>query len=240
MTKRMFAAAIAIGLIAAPAAAIPVFDASNFSQNILTAARTLEQINNQVRMLQNQAQSLLNQERNLANLPSSILSNLQQTLSRSQALIHQAQGLVFDVNRADASFRQAYPTDYTSLTRDSAATAAQTRFNNSLEALRTATMVQAEVATSLDDDTATVADLTTKSQAATGALQAAQATNQLLALQASQAIQTQRLLLTQGRAAAASDARNLAASAQARATRSRLLGSGAASYAPVPVTLFSN
>jgi hypothetical protein len=31
-----------------------VYDPSNYSQNILTAARTLEQINNQIRQLQNQ------------------------------------------------------------------------------------------------------------------------------------------------------------------------------------------
>src|SRR3546814_4993893 len=33
-----------------PAQAIIVFDPSNYSQNILTAARTLQQINNQIRM----------------------------------------------------------------------------------------------------------------------------------------------------------------------------------------------
>jgi P-type conjugative transfer protein TrbJ len=41
-----------------------VFDPSNYSQNILTAARTLQQINNQITMLQNQAQSLINQAKN--------------------------------------------------------------------------------------------------------------------------------------------------------------------------------
>src|SRR3546814_12546414 len=35
-----------------------VFDPSNYSQNILTAARTLQQVNNQISMLQNQAQNL--------------------------------------------------------------------------------------------------------------------------------------------------------------------------------------
>jgi conjugal transfer/entry exclusion protein len=43
-----------------------VYDPSNYSQNILTAARTLEQINNQIRQLQNQATSLINEARNLA------------------------------------------------------------------------------------------------------------------------------------------------------------------------------
>ena len=46
-----------------------VFDPTNFSQNVLTAARELQQINNQITMLTNQATSLVNQARNLANLP---------------------------------------------------------------------------------------------------------------------------------------------------------------------------
>jgi P-type conjugative transfer protein TrbJ len=40
-----------------------VFDPSNFSQNILTAARSLQQINNQITSLQNQAQMLINRKR---------------------------------------------------------------------------------------------------------------------------------------------------------------------------------
>ncbi|MEZ0497321.1 hypothetical protein ACAX61_13605 [Sphingomonas sp. IW22] len=34
-----------------------VFDPSNYSQNLLTAARTLTQINNQIQSLQNQAKT---------------------------------------------------------------------------------------------------------------------------------------------------------------------------------------
>jgi P-type conjugative transfer protein TrbJ len=40
----------AAGLVQ-PAAAITVFDPSNFAQNILQAARALEQINNQIQSL---------------------------------------------------------------------------------------------------------------------------------------------------------------------------------------------
>src|SRR3546814_8139795 len=42
-----------------------VFDPSNYTQNTLTAVRTLEQINNQINQLQNEAQMLMNQARNL-------------------------------------------------------------------------------------------------------------------------------------------------------------------------------
>ncbi|MDY6861250.1 MAG: P-type conjugative transfer protein TrbJ, partial [Pseudomonadota bacterium] len=81
---RRFAAA----LIAAPVAAVPlllpqpasaawiVYDPSNYAQNLLTAARTLEQINNQITSLQNEAQMLINQARNLTGLPYSALQQL--------------------------------------------------------------------------------------------------------------------------------------------------------------------
>ena len=48
-------APVALALPAAPAAAIPVFDATNYAQNILQAARALDQVNNQIRSLQNEA-----------------------------------------------------------------------------------------------------------------------------------------------------------------------------------------
>jgi hypothetical protein len=49
-------------LVPAPAYALVggiVHDPQNYVQNIMTAARTLEQINNQIRMIQNQSSSLL-------------------------------------------------------------------------------------------------------------------------------------------------------------------------------------
>ena len=53
--------------------ALIVFDPANYAQNVLTAARALEQINNQITSLQNEAQMLINQARNLASLPFSSL-----------------------------------------------------------------------------------------------------------------------------------------------------------------------
>jgi P-type conjugative transfer protein TrbJ len=45
-----------------------VFDPSNYAQNVLTAARTLQQINNQIQSLQNEAQMLTNMARQLQRL----------------------------------------------------------------------------------------------------------------------------------------------------------------------------
>ena len=76
---RHLAAASAVVLslaVAVPPASAQwiVYDPTNFSQNVLTAARELQQINNQIQMLTNQATSLVNQARNLANLPMSTLT----------------------------------------------------------------------------------------------------------------------------------------------------------------------
>jgi type IV secretion system protein TrbJ len=65
-------------------AQVVVFDPNNYAQNVLTAARALQQINNQIVSLQNQAQMLINQAKNLATLPFSALLQLEQSILRTQ------------------------------------------------------------------------------------------------------------------------------------------------------------
>jgi hypothetical protein len=91
---------LVIGLITAstPAKAqFTVFDPGNYSQNILTAARTLQQINNQIQMLQNQAQSLTNQAKNLSTITFPELQAINQTIQQIDQLMGQAQGIRFRV-----------------------------------------------------------------------------------------------------------------------------------------------
>ena len=89
-------------MFATPAAAQwIVFDPSNYAQNVLTAARELQQITNQITSLQNQATSLINQARNLANLPYSSLQQIQQSITRTQQLLGQAQGIAYNVQQID-------------------------------------------------------------------------------------------------------------------------------------------
>ncbi len=68
-----------------------VFDPTNYTQNVLTAARELQQITNQIQMLQNQATSLINQARNLSNLNFSSLSQIDQSITQTTSLLGQAQ-----------------------------------------------------------------------------------------------------------------------------------------------------
>src|SRR3546814_10851482 len=89
---------ITAAAVSAPAAAQMggiVHDPRNYAQNILTAARTLEQINNQIKQLQNQATSLANEARNLSGLPVSTLEELQGQVDRTRALLGEAQRVAF-------------------------------------------------------------------------------------------------------------------------------------------------
>ncbi len=217
-----------------------VIDPTNLVQNILTAARTLEQINNQIRQLQNEAQMLTNQARNLTGLNFSALAELRAALSATNQLIQQAQGLAFNVSQMEADFRRLYPDSYTAaISGTQMALDARMRWRNSLEALRTATQVQSQAVQNFAADERTLTDLVNRSQSAVGALQATQATNQLLALQSRQAMQAQQLQITQDRAAALEQARQVAVQERAREVRRRFQGDGTP-YTPTAVNFYGN
>jgi P-type conjugative transfer protein TrbJ len=219
-------------------AALSVIDAANLRQNILTAARTLDQINNQVRQLHNEAQMLINQARNLTGLDFSALAEIRATLSATNELIHRAGGLAYSVSRMEADFRRLYPDTYSAaITGAQMATDARTRWQNSLEAVRTATQVQSRAVENLALDERVLADLVNRSQSAVGALQAMQATNQLLALQSRQVMQSQQLQITQDRATALEQARQIAVQERAREVRRRFRGDGTP-YTPHTVDFY--
>ncbi len=235
------AAVLAGSLLAVqPATAFTVIDPTNLIQNTLTAIRTLEQINNQVRQLQNEAQMLINQARNLAGLDYNVVNRLRSTLATTERLIAEAQGLAYDVAHMDQEFARLYPHEYAAnVSGDRMAQDARERWRHMLDGLHTAMRVQAQVSQNLSEDEGVLADLVAQSQSAGGALQAMQATNQLLALQAKQAIQAQQLQLTQDRAASLELARQAAATERAREVRRRFLGEGTP-YTPQPVRFYGH
>ena len=242
MKIRLLTLAVAalIGVMPAAQAQWVVVDPTNLVQNTLTAVRTLEQINNQIQQLQNEAQSLINQGRNLASLPFNVVNRLRSTLATTQQLITQAQGLAFQVQSMDQQFAQLYPQQYaTTVSGNQMYQDAHQRWQNTLNGLQTAMQMQAQVSQNVTEDESVLTDLVGQSQSATGALQAMQATNQLLALQAKQSIQTQQLQLTQGRATALERARQAAAVELGREVTRRFLGTGTA-YTPQSVNFYGN
>lgn len=242
MKKRLLAVAVAalIGTMPVAHAQWVVIDPTNLAQNILTAAHTLEQINNQIKQLQNEAQSLMNEARNLASLPFNVVNRLRSNLDTTRQLIAQARGLTFDIQNMDQQFAQLYPEQYAAtVSGNRMFQDAHQRWQNTLQGLQTAMRMQAQVSQNLNQDEGVLADLVDQSQSATGALQAMQATNQLLALQTKQSIQTQQLQLTQGRAASLELARQAAAVERGREVTRRFLGSGTA-YTPQSVNFYGN
>ena len=241
MKKRLVAAAIAAMLCTATAhAQWVVIDPTNLVQNTLTAIRTLEQINNQIQQLQNEAQMLTNQARNLASLPFNVVSRLRSNLATTQRLIARAKGMAYDVARMDQDFQRLYPEQYAAtVSGDQMYRDAQERWKNTLNGLQTTMQMQAQASQNLSDDEGVLTDLVGKSQSAEGALQAMQAMNQLLALQAKQSIQTQRLQITQDRAASLELARQAAAVERGREVTRRFLGTGTP-YTPQTVHFYGN
>jgi len=243
MTKlRPLAAASLIALslaLAAPptSAQLVVFDPSNFSQNVLTAARELQQVTNQITSLQNQAQMLINQARNLARLPYSALQQLQSSIQRTQQLLAQAQNIAYSVQQIDRAFQTTYGGSNASQSNQALIANAQARWQNSVAALQDAMRVQAGVVGNLDTNRTQMSSLVTSSQSATGALQAAQAGNQILALQAQQLADLTATVAAQGRAQSLQAAQQTAAQDQAKEQLRRFLTPGAG-YQSSTITMF--
>ncbi len=173
---------------------------------MLQAARALEQINNQITSLQNEAQMLINQARNLASLPYSSLQRLQQSVQRTQQLLGQAQNIAFDVQQVDRAFQTTYGNASLSASDQQLIADARIRWQNTVGGLQDAMRVQAGVVGNIDTNRTEMSALVGQSQGATGALQATQAGNQLLALQAQQLADLTAVVAADGRARALADA----------------------------------
>jgi P-type conjugative transfer protein TrbJ len=228
---------VGVGMMgtSSPASAqMSVFDPSNYAQNVLTAARTLTQINNQIQSLQNQAQMLANMGRNLSRIDFPQLQQLQQRLGQIDQLMGQAQGIDFRVGQLDTQFRQLFPTNFDQLLRrDQRVAAARARLDAAMSAFRQTMDVQSQIVDNVHSDTEALAQIVARSQGAEGSLQAQQATNQLLALTAKQQLQIQNMMAAQFRAQAVAQADQAQIEQESRESVRRFLGDGHA-YTPRP------
>lgn len=214
-----------------------VYDPSNYAQNVLTASRALEQVNNQIQQLQNQAMQLMNEARNLQALPTSSLAELQNQVRRTQQLLSSAQKIAYNVQGVNQAFATKYRGVSMSSSDQALVEGARDRWETSVAAFEDALKTQAGVVGNIDGARQTMASLVTASQSASGALQAAQAGNQLLALQSQQLSDLAALLAAQGRAQALDAAQRAAAQDQAREQLRRFLAPSPG-YQPGTVKMF--
>ena len=228
---------MAISLVLAAAApcstaqAIIVYDPANYAQNVLEAARALQQINNQIQSLQNEATMIENMARNLDHLDFSSLTRMTTSLQQIEQLMGQAQGIGFQIEQTDQRFRALFPGSNASASTDAAVRDATSRLQAVLAAFHDTMTTQSRIVTEATSDASELANLVTQSQGAHGNLQVTQATNQLLALAAKQQIELQAMLASEGRAEAMDKAAQAQAQSDAQAATRRFLGTGKA-YTP--------
>ena len=219
---------VVVGIPHCPSAdaQLAVTDAGNFAQNALTAARALQQINNQIRALQNQATMLENMARNLKTVSFPEVNQLNQSLLAIDKLMGQGQGISFKAGDLDTQFDRLFPKTVSNPTTAGLAVDAKARLDASTAAFRQTMEVQSQVVTAVQEDAPTLSALIARSQGAEGGLQAAQVTNQLLALASKQQFQIENLLAAQFRAQAIEQQRRLQSATDAQNATRRFIGSG--------------
>jgi P-type conjugative transfer protein TrbJ len=211
------------------AAQLTVFDPANYGQNLLTAARALEQINNQVRQLQNQVLMLQRMDQNLVRLGSTISPDLQRTLGDIQTQLRAGEGIALHLQATQSGYDQVFlRQSSTALSSDDVLRNAQSRWNEEYAAFRRSALLQGQIADSIDTDTRLLGDAMTRSRNAVGALEATQAGNELTGLNVKQALALESLLAAQHRAQTLTRARDLATEDEARQRFKTFIGTGSA------------
>lgn len=222
----------AVGVLiggALPSLALTVFDPSNYQQNLLSSARALEQINNQIRSLQNQAEVLLRMDQNLASLGTTISPDLQRTLADIQTQVQAGEGIALRLRETQNSYDEIFPGQVSAaLSSDDVLRNATTRWEEEYAAFKRSALVQGQIADSMETDARLLGDALASSRNAGGALEATQAGNELTGLSVKQSLALQGLLTVQARAETLTRARDLATEEEARQRFKSFVGTGSA------------
>jgi P-type conjugative transfer protein TrbJ len=209
-----------------------VFDPWNYQQNLLTAIRSLEEIQNQVKQLTNEAQALAKMDLNLEQLGSSIGGDLKSSMGEIKSLLDKADGIALSVSATDSEMKKLFPSDYASaLTNDQSLLAAKTRWDETLSAFKRSMSLEAKVVENTNEDGNALSDLLSKSSTAIGNLQVQQAGNELIGLSVKQQLQLQNLIAADQRAQNMERARTLASQEESRLRFKTFVGTSQA-YTP--------
>ncbi len=195
-------------------AQMTVIDPTNLAQNVVQAARALEQINNQIRQIEQQAQML-------ARSPLQLSGELGQSLEQARALFDAARGVAFEAEEVGASLRELYPETFEAFDLDSVLQRSDTWLEASRDSLELAMRAEAGAAASVRDARGRIDAALGASAGAEGQTGAAQAGNQLLGVTATQLAEIQTLLAAQGRALATERMERIAREQRASEIRRR-------------------
>lgn len=201
-----------------------VFDPKNYSQNILTAVRTLTMVKNQIQQLEHEADMLLNQAKNLTRLKSSAGHELQFSISQINQILGRAERIAFKVSDLEHAWTSHYGALPTTSTPESLQTASESRFENSQAALLESLTIGTRVAEEIPDDARTLARLMQSSLGAQGALNATQAGNEILSFTAKQQTAMQAMMAAHYRARDLEAARQIAERTASKKRQANFLG----------------
>ncbi|RUX43181.1 P-type conjugative transfer protein TrbJ, partial [Mesorhizobium sp. M7A.F.Ca.US.014.04.1.1] len=143
--------------------------------------------------------------------------------SQMKSLLGEANKLAYNVQDIDSQFTSAYENFGTDLSSQQLVDGARERWRTSVSAFEHSLKPGAVPVDNIDATQQQTSALVDASQSAVGVLQATQAGNQLLAVQARQVADLTAMLAAQGRAAALEQARTAAAQEQAREQFSRFM-----------------
>ncbi len=222
-----------IGSVSQQAAAKTVFDPWNYNQNILSAVRSLTEINQQIDQLRNEAQMLLKMDLDLTKLTETVSPEMMRALSQIKTLIAEAEGIAMKVRETDQAMRQLFPKEFDALlSGDDLVQNVKARWIETLAAYKRSADLQARVSENAETDSGLLVTLLSRSRSAAGNLQAAQAGNELSGLSIKQSLQLQQLLAAHYRAETLERSRRMASEEEARVRFKSFVGSNRGAYSP--------
>lgn len=229
----MLGALITAGSLQPAYSAFTVFDPWNYRQNILTAVRSLSEVNQQIEQLRNEAQVILKMDLDLTQLGSTISPELARTLGEIKTLMNEGNAIRLKVQETNQAMQTLFPDEFAAtLNGDDVIRDAKARWDETLAAYKRSANLQAKISETVDQDAALLNTLLGRSRAAVGNLQASQTGNELTGLSVKQSLQLQQLMATQYRAETFERSRKMAAEEEARVRFNTFLGNRNTAYSP--------
>jgi len=196
-----------------------VIDPTNLVQNVLTATRTLQQVQIQIQTLRNQAQHLVSQGFDVS-------GELGRTLNEITRLTNEARALTYRIDQIERAFESHFPDAYADWSLTEQAQIADAQQDAAREAYRDSVMMQAQIVETVHADARNLDSLIYASQSSSGELSAMQAGNQITALSAKQIMQMQEMMASQYRAQAIERSRAIYQEQSGAARHESFMGRG--------------
>lgn len=227
LLARALLAACVTGALLAPSAEAQriVYDPTNHGENLLQAARALEQINNQL-------SSLANEARMLKALDLQLSPELSGSIGAARQLLQQARGIRQNLDTISADMAVLYPDDLSRLDLDRLLRQSDAWVEQSRASVETLMEASAASTGQLGEAQSVMERALNASASAEGQTSAIQASTQALGVLSAQVAQLQQLQAAQARALASERLEQIAREERAREVRRRAFPTQVSSEAP--------